>query len=1089
MLLIFACFTTLAGIRPIDRIENEINSNHPFVESKLFRFAGEGKSMASNEYNLRNYSLLKIDLAEVTSLLSSRPHNISLIVPVAADSNVTILLTESNCLTPDFSVLTSSGISTAPENAMHYYGIINGNLKSVCSFSIFRNEIMGIISLLKSEIGDWKIENDPTDLHILYNDKDMINKPVSDCHTAFDDKKYEAQQLTPHHTSLLNCIRIYWEINYDIYQDKGSMNNTINYAIGLFNESATLYLNDNIPVELSQVYIWDTPSPYTSTSTIGLLNQFQAYRNSFSGDLGSLLGYVGGGGVAASINGLCSSNLDYSQCYSMVMSAYANVPTYSWSVEVVTHEQGHLMGSRHTHACVWNGNNSAIDGCGPSAGYPYEGSCSGAPIPSAGGTIMSYCHMTSAGINFSLGFGTQPATVIQNNYSAASCLTPCNGSGFCEAAYGLQHDSITTSSVYLSWDTAYGAVSYIVMYREVGTSTWIVDTVTTSSYSVSGLIPGTTYEWQVQTLCTANSASISAIDNFITVPLVCNAPTALISSNVSSVSALLTWTAATAAIGYTVQYRVVGAPTWLTANTNTNSIQLTGLSSSSTYEWEVETICAGGGTSVFSSVETFLTAEAGAPITVTLQPDSVCGKDALIANNIPSGLNYSNHGDSPEFNALAWTLSGARSDHRSLLEFDLSFIPAGSQIISAELSLFWDPTSSNPGHSTMSGSNSATLFEIDAPWDEHTVTWVNQPPSSPLHSVAFPASTSSTQDYLNIDVHDMIQDFVDHPESNYGMILQLDNENAYRSLIFASSDHPNPNLHPKLVLTYAPNVNECVSYKYSACYGIDAEVGDCVPAGYPNLNFGTYGELSAIAWTFGGAPTDIRSLMFWDLSSIPQNAIVTSATIDMFWNANSINPGHSQLTGSNECYIQKVTSPWAENSVTWNTQPSTDTTNQVYVPASTNAQQDYTFNVTDLVQDMVANPADNYGFMLRLINENYYRSLVFCSSDYPDPAKHPQINVCYKVDNGISPLSIPNDILVAQNVAEKTVTFKMNPGFDKGTVFTLFNELGQDVMHFVINGTGPVSISTESLSPGVYFYLFKLDQLQKAGKVPVIVGQ
>jgi hypothetical protein len=73
--------------------------------------------------------------------------------------------------------------------------------------------------------------------------------------------------------------------------------------------------------------------------------------------------------------------------------------------DFVAHEMGHSFGSRHTHACVWNGNNTAIDGCGPAAGYGYEGSCSGAPIPSIGGTIMSYCHLTSTGINFNNGFG------------------------------------------------------------------------------------------------------------------------------------------------------------------------------------------------------------------------------------------------------------------------------------------------------------------------------------------------------------------------------------------------------------------------------------------------------------------------------------------------------------------------------------------------------------------------------------------------------------------------------------------------------------------------------------------------------------
>jgi hypothetical protein len=100
--------------------------------------------------------------------------------------------------------------------------------------------------------------------------------------------------------------------------------------------------------------------------------------------------------------------------FSSIGSTYSTVPTYSWSVEVVTHEFGHLLGSQHTHACVWNGNNTAIDGC-----YTTEGGCANPGIPSGGGTIMSYCHLTNTGINFTKGFGTQPGNIIRSKVTAA----------------------------------------------------------------------------------------------------------------------------------------------------------------------------------------------------------------------------------------------------------------------------------------------------------------------------------------------------------------------------------------------------------------------------------------------------------------------------------------------------------------------------------------------------------------------------------------------------------------------------------------------------------------------------------------------
>ena len=175
-------------------------------------------------------------------------------------------------------------------------------------------------------------------------------------------------------------------------------------------------------MQISQILAWTTTSPYSSGSSSGMLSDFQANISSINGDLGHLVSYQASGGIAAGFNGICNSNVDNSLCFSSINSTYADFPTYSWSVMVFTHEMGHLIGSRHTHACVWNGNNTAIDGCSGST----EGSCSLPGNPSGGGTVMSYCHLTSVGINLNLGFGPQPGNVIRNTVNATNnCLTPC----------------------------------------------------------------------------------------------------------------------------------------------------------------------------------------------------------------------------------------------------------------------------------------------------------------------------------------------------------------------------------------------------------------------------------------------------------------------------------------------------------------------------------------------------------------------------------------------------------------------------------------------------------------------------------------
>jgi hypothetical protein len=220
--------------------------------------------------------------------------------------------------------------------------------------------------------------------------------------------------------ALTDCVRLYLEVDYDIYTNKGSSVISVNnYIGGLFNQVNTLYANEQINTVVSEILVWTQPSPYTSTTSDGMLNAFANQRQGFNGDLGMLLSYKASGGIAW-VNGLCRSNPDFSLSYSGIHSTYQNVPTYSWSVEVCAHEFGHLLGSQHTHACVWNGNNTAIDGCNTP-----EGSCPNPGLPPAatGGTIMSYCHLTSVGIKFSNGFGTQPGKCDQKSCSQCHLFT------------------------------------------------------------------------------------------------------------------------------------------------------------------------------------------------------------------------------------------------------------------------------------------------------------------------------------------------------------------------------------------------------------------------------------------------------------------------------------------------------------------------------------------------------------------------------------------------------------------------------------------------------------------------------------------
>jgi hypothetical protein len=194
-----------------------------------------------------------------------------------------------------------------------------------------------------------------------------------------------------------------------------------------------------------------------------------------------------------------------------------------------------------------------------------------------------------------------------------------------------------------------------------------------------------------------------------------------------------------------------------------------------------------------------------AQITLVLQPDGTAGKDAEVFSCIPCGYPDNNYGDKQDFNAIAWTNNGDESNVRSLIQFDLSSIPAGATINFARLSLWNNPTSLEGGDfSGFFTPNASKIQRITQPWDEHTVTWNNQPTATKLHQASLHHTTSSHQDFLHINVTALVQDMIDHPATSFGFRLRLKKEEESRKLIFASSDNPDASIRPKLVVTYTP---------------------------------------------------------------------------------------------------------------------------------------------------------------------------------------------------------------------------------------------------------------------------------------------
>lgn len=183
---------------------------------------------------------------------------------------------------------------------------------------------------------------------------------------------------------------------------------------------------------------------------------------------------------------------------------------------------------------------------------------------------------------------------------------------------------------------------------------------------------------------------------------------------------------------------------------------------------------------------------------ITFRPDAVQGKDVYLRDIVPN----TNQGNSRDFPAIAWTNGGTPVIARGLLDFELNQIPAGAIIDSAFLSLYSYVSSGNGTHSMRSGSNESVLQRVTQNWAEFTVTWNTQPASTSVNQVILPPTSVGSQHYLNINVTAMVNDMHNDPLNGHGFLIKLTNEQYYRSMIFASSDHPDTSLHPKLVVFY-----------------------------------------------------------------------------------------------------------------------------------------------------------------------------------------------------------------------------------------------------------------------------------------------
>lgn len=256
----------------------------------------------------------------------------------------------------------------------------------------------------------------------------------------------------------------------------------------------------------------------------------------------------------------------------------------------------------------------------------------------------------------------------------------------CRAPSGLNATAVTWSSATLNWTAVSGAVSYSVDYKKASDSNWINVAAATTSTNVnlSGLDSLTTYDYRVSTDCGTNGASGFSTAQFTTpVPFVCNAPSGLAAGSVTTSSANISWSAVNGAASYRVEYKAASSATWIVfaSATTSTSANLSGLTSSTLYDYRVSTSCGASGTSGFSSGQ-FTTATQPACVTA-FEPNESISAAALITSGVTNSAAISSSTDNDYFRITTTALSNITYNlvGPSGVDFDMTvFNSSGTQI-------------------------------------------------------------------------------------------------------------------------------------------------------------------------------------------------------------------------------------------------------------------------------------------------------------------------------------------------------------------------------------------------------------------------
>jgi len=301
------------------------------------------------------------------------------------------------------------------------------------------------------------------------------------------------------------------------------------------------------------------------------------------------------------------------------------------------------------------------------------------------------------------------------------------------------------------------------------------------------------------------------------------------------------------------------------------------------------------------------------PTTMVLQPGAAASKDTQIYDFKPT-LNYG--GD----NILTVSRWGGKA-YRSLLQFDLNQLVGKAKIISAKLELYQNYNL---------GVGPVGVHRVTSPWVEGTqspgavgpgATWnvrdtaLNWTTPGGDYAANIAATLAPTGiAWTATDITSLANDWVAGTYANNGLMLVP--EQASSDAYFASSENGNPLYAPKLTLNYA-----CECGKTCVNPPVTVTLNPIADSFIDNQSATTnYGASTSIKFKFVKTSDQMRALLKFNTSTIPNNSLIQSAKLRL--NVASV---LTPSTNPKAVSAYALTQDWVENGVTWNKRNSLTT--------------------------------------------------------------------------------------------------------------------------------------------------------------------